>query len=277
MPPKPKLDTDTTWVFEQFLYEDALGDLDNHFQRLNIDYMPIKGAYLICAGLALQIPSRTMSDIDILVRESDFETVISHFRSIPNVSIADGSWPVNKKGSRFEVTFYMPYNDHMVMVDVHNFINLRQRFILPPEQLFSRGRKQERRILPSTEDALAICLCHGFSHVAHVFSDALFDDVTLFVKVSVDWARFWDVAESTGIAAFMYYVLKKLERKGKIPPVPATKKTIKFIYADILRVLVGDHDHGVMPALIRRLCIELPFCRDPVGLFLNKCLRSLRR
>ena len=74
-----KAAADTTWVFKQFLYEDVLRDLDDHFQRLNIDYMPIKGAYLICAGLAQRIRSRTMVDIDILVREGDFNAVISYF------------------------------------------------------------------------------------------------------------------------------------------------------------------------------------------------------
>jgi len=44
MSTEKKVDTDTAWVFKQFLFEEVLCDLDNHFQRLNVDYMPIKGA-----------------------------------------------------------------------------------------------------------------------------------------------------------------------------------------------------------------------------------------
>jgi hypothetical protein len=273
MSTEKKVDTDTAWVFKQFLFEEVLCDLDNHFQRLNVDYMPIKGAYLICAGLARQIRSRTMVDIDILVRENDFKAVVSHFRSIPNISIAEGSWPVNKKGSRFEVTFYMPCNDHMVMVDIHNFINLRQRFILSPEMLFARGKKQGLRTLPCAEDALAICLCHGLSHAGHFFSDALFDDVVVLTDASINWGKFWDIAASTDVEAFMYYVLKKFERKGRVPPIPVPKKTLKFAYADVLLKFSGDRDLGILPRILRRIVIELPFCRDPAGLLLNKCIK----
>ena len=73
MPPETNFPVDTTWVFKQFIFEDVLRDLDDHFQHLKIDYMPIKGAYLICSGLAKQIKSRSMNDIDILVRERDFD------------------------------------------------------------------------------------------------------------------------------------------------------------------------------------------------------------
>ena len=50
MPPETNFPVDTTWVFKQFIFEDVLRELDDHFQHLKIDYMPIKGAYLICSG-----------------------------------------------------------------------------------------------------------------------------------------------------------------------------------------------------------------------------------
>jgi hypothetical protein len=277
MSTEQKVAVDTTWVFKQFLFEEVLRDLDDHFQHLNIDYMPIKGAYLICAGLARQIRSRTMVDIDILVRENDFNTVISHFRSIPDVSIAEGSWPVNKKGWQFEVAFYYPFGERTFNIDIHKLVNLRQRFILAPELLFSRGLQQGHRTLPCAEDALIICLCHGLSHAGHVFSDALFDDVEFLANPLIDWARFWEIASSTGAASFMYYVLRKYEKKEKIPLIPFPKKTLKFTYADILLLLEGDRDLGKLPSILRRLLLELPFSRNPTGLFLNKYIRSYRK
>ena len=212
-----------------------------------------------------------MSDIDILVRERDFDAVVSYFRSIPNVTIAEGSWPVNKKGSRFEVTFNMPCKDRTVMIDIHNSINLRQRFILPTEKLFSRGIRQGNLTLPCPEDALNVCLCHGLSHAGHFFSDALFNDVSELTKVSINWVKFWNIAQSTGVAAFMYYILKRFEKKGMILPVRIPKKTNNFTYASILLTIFGNRDLIALPPILRRLLIELPFCLNPLGLLINKC------
>ena len=162
------------------------------------------------------------------------------------------------------------------MIDIHNSINLRQRFILPTEKLFSRGIRQGNLTLPCPEDALNVCLCHGLSHAGHFFSDALFDDVSELTKASINWVKFWDIAQSTGVAAFMYYILKRFEMQGRILPIVVHKKTIKFIYADLLLIVGGNRSLGVLPSILRRLCIELPLCRDPMGLFLNKCISNFQ-
>ena len=277
MPPETNFPVDTTWVFKQFIFEDVLRELDDHFQRLSIDYMPIKGAYLICSGLAKQIKSRGMSDIDILVRERDFDEVVSYFRSIPNVTIAEGSWPVNKKGWPFEVTFYYPFKGSMVSIDFHKLINLRERFLLEPEVLFNRGVKQGRRTLPSAEDALAICLCHGFSHAAHALDDNVFNDIAILINTSINWPKFWRITESTGITAFIYYVLKKIEKKDGVQMNRLPKSTIKFIYVDfLLERFFGKSIFPDLPKLFRRFFIELPLCRNPIGLIVGKCSRRCR-
>ena len=256
MSPETNFPVDTAWVFKQFIFEDVLRELDDHFQQLKIDYMPIKGAYLICSGLAKQIKSRTMSDIDILVRERDFDAVVSHFRSIQNVTIAEGSWPVNKKGWPFEVTVYFSFKGGVVTLDFHKLINFRERFLLEPETLFDRGVKQGRRTFPSAEDALIICLCHGLSHAGHFYSDALFEDVPLLKQASIDWKKFWYIARSTRVEAFMYYVLKKFEKKGRILPFPDPKKTMRFVYAEILLALGGNNDLHRFSSVLRRLLID---------------------
>jgi hypothetical protein len=274
-PPESISPANTEWVFKQFLFDDVLRELDDHFRQLNIGYMPVKGAYLICSGLAKKIVSRHMFDIDVLVRENDFDIVIDHFTALPKVVIAEKSWPLYKKGWQFEVTLYYPFEGRTINVDIHKSINLRQRFFLPPEALFARGIKGGlRRTLPCAEDALAICLCHRFSHVAHVFPDVASDDVPVLISDSFDWARFWKIAASTGIAAFMYYTLKKYERKGMIRAFPVPSKTVKFLYADFLIMVAGNHGFAVAPSMLRRLCFELPFCRDPLGLILDKYARS---
>jgi hypothetical protein len=255
----------------------VLRELDDHFQRLNIDYMPIKGAYLICAGLAKQIKSRTMSDIDILVREKDFDAVVSYFRLIPDVIIAEGSWPINKKGWPFEVTFLFLFKGRVVHIDFHKLINLRQRFILSTEELFVRGIKQGHRILPSIEDALIICLCHGFVHSGHVFSDDVFNDIYLLANVSINWEVFWAIAKSTGIVAFIYYILQGMEKRGHIRLISVPKKTMKFFYADLLLLTTGNRVYPGMPLNLRRLFIEFPLCRNPFGLVWNKFMRSRRK
>jgi len=271
MSPETSFPVDTTWVFKQFIFEDVLRELDDHFQSLNIDYMPIKGAYLICSGLAKLIKSRSMNDIDILVCERDFDIAISYFKSIRNVTIANGSWPANKKIWPFEVTFYYQFEGRTINFELHKLINLHQRFILPPEQLFARGRREGYRILPCAEDALVICICHRFSHVGNFYSDALFIDAAFLANTSISWEKFWEIAKSTGIAGFVYYVLKKIEKKGMILPVRIPKKTNNFTYASILLTIFGNRDLIALPPILRRLLIELPFCLNPLGLLINKC------
>jgi len=277
MPSESTKPTDTDWVFKQFLYEDVLRDLDNHFQRLNIDYMPIKGAYLICAGLAQQLKTRTMFDIDLLVREKDFDAVISYFTNLPGVAIVEKSWPIYKKGWPFEVSMYYPFEGRTINIDIHKLINLRQRFLLPPEALFARGSKQGlRRTLPCAEDALAICLCHGFSHIAHVFSKHVFDDIAALTSASVNWIIFREIAESTGISAFMYYALKLCQKERGAPLLPFEDATVRRAYADLLlTAFSGRRSVHALPKIARRLFLELPFCRDPIGLMIDKCGRIL--
>lgn len=276
MPAEPKPSYDAEWVFKQFLYEDVLRELDSHFQRLNVGYMPIKGAYLICAGLAKKIKSRTMFDIDILVRESDFQEVISRFAAIPGAAIAERSWPRYKKGWPFEVSFYYPFQGRTINIDIHKLINLRQRFSLPPEDLFGRGTKQGIQTLPCAEDALAICLCHGFSHVANIFQGAIFDDIALLTQLPLDWNKFWTIAKQTGIQAFFYYFLKMHEKRRKVLPIPFPKKTFRFVYADFLIGAIGQFDLSTLPRMLRKAFIELPLCRNPMGLVLNKVSCSLK-
>jgi Uncharacterised nucleotidyltransferase len=274
MPTGPTSAPNTEWVFKQFLYEDALRDLDRHFQLLNVGYMPIKGAYLICTGQANQVRSRSMIDIDILVRESDFDAVISHFSTVPGAAVAEKSWPVYKKGWPFEVTFYYQFEGWTLNIDIHKLINLRQRFSLPPEMLFIRGTKQGLRTLPCVEDALAICVCHAFSHIATVFPDFVFDDIALLIGTSMDWNKFWKIARSTGIEAFIYYILKMFEKKRTRLPTPFPRKTLRFVYADILLGVTGHRGLSTLPRMMRRIFIELPLCRDPAGLVWDKYARS---
>jgi hypothetical protein len=274
MPPEPKAPHNTEWVFKQFMYEDVLGDLDDHFRHLNIEYMPIKGAYLLYTGLARRIRSRTMFDIDILVHEKDFDTVISHFSKIPDTAIAEKSWPLYKKGWPFEVAFYYPFEGRTINIDIHKLINLRARFSLPPDELFGRGKKQGLRTLPCAEDALAICLCHAFSHIAHIFPDEIFDDIALLAETAMDWNKFWNIAQSTGIGAFFYYALKLCEKKRTISAIAFPKKTLRSAYADLLILATGHLELIRLPHMFRRVFFELPLCRDPVGLVLDKCKRS---
>jgi hypothetical protein len=278
MLPKPEASLDTSWVFKQFLYENVLRDLDNHFQRLRIEYMPIKGAYLICTGLARQITSRAMFDIDILVRDSDFDPVISHFSAIPGINIAEKSWPRYKKGWPFEVSFYYPFEGRTINIDIHKLINLRQRFSLPPSELFARGKKQGLWTLPCAEDALAVCLCHCFAHVSHVFSWAVFDDIALIADASIDWDKFWKIAQSTGIMAFIYYILKMYgkERMTSTIPFPG-KRTLRCAYADLLFWSAGFLEVTALPRVVRRAIVELPFCRDPAGLIYDNLTRRRKK
>lgn len=256
-----KISPETKWIFRQLLFKEILSELDRDFSRLNIEYIPIKGAYLICTGLSEKIKERTMIDIDLLVKEDDFETVSAYFTQNKRTSMIPHKW-------QFETGFYYRFKEIEIPVEVHKMLNFKERFILPVEDIFKRGiRDNVMRVLPCPEDALLITICHILVHIAVSYPDKTFHEMALIIRQKgFSWDKFWETALKTGVSSFVYYALKLCEKEypGEI------QLRGRHTYADILVKLVNRLIYSILPVVVRRMIFEIPFVSNPTGLVIQK-------
>ncbi len=248
------------WAFRQLFYGEVLQELDAHFEKMSVLYMPIKGAYLICAGHAEKMRTRRMDDIDILVMPQDFERVCDYFLKLPNVKSLRDYW-------EFEKVLAYRISGRDCHVEIHFLINYPARFMLPTEELFERAAKSSgQRMMSSPEDALLICICHAFVHIGFELRETLFEELALLIsQKGFRWDRFWDIGETTGAAGFAYLILKMCE--GKYPVSIEYRR--KYPYANVLSKLLRGHGlYDALPKWSRRLFIEAMFSRNPLQLLM---------
>jgi Uncharacterised nucleotidyltransferase len=249
------------WILRQLFFGDVLRGLDEHFAKLSIRYMPIKGAYLIAAGLAEKMPFRRMDDIDILVMPSDFAKAVDYFKALKDVRFKDNYWP-------FEASFHYGPGEANAFVELHYQLNYPERFSLPAEALFSRStRSQGMLVLPCPEDSLIIFLCHMFVHIPFEIRETAFDEIDLLRgQDSFSWEKFRELSLSTGLGPFFYYLLRVFEKRKK-RGIPHGRPTL---YATLCARMIGIEEYRKMPIFLRRMVLEIPFAKDPLGLILKK-------
>jgi hypothetical protein len=263
MPPEPRVPPDTEWVFKQFLYEDVLRDLNDLFQHLGINYMPIKGAYLIASGCAGKFTNRTMVDIDILVLQKDFPEVVLYFKNVNGVEVKPNYWP-------FEFSFCFPCKKATVFVEIHSLLNYPERFLLPTEALFARAVSQKQQcLLPCVEDSLIIFLCHLLVHIPFEIRKTVFQEIEILSnQEDFSWEKFWNLSTQTGIQQF-FNMLLIYYSKLKKEKVPLKNPSL---YAKLLASIGTRKVYESMPVWMRRLFLEIPFVRNPLKLIWGKQL-----
>jgi hypothetical protein len=254
----PMLSPHKRWVVKQILYRDLLAELDSHFVAMGVDYMPVKGAYLILAGLAGQIEAREMLDVDIIVAEHDFVRVRDHFAACGRAELFVDEW-------YFEQPLMYTLGRQRLMVEIHYLLNRPERFRLPTEALFERSLQTGIRLrLPCPEDALAIAVCHGLVHIAWSgFRDEVFNDVAVIASVpDFSWERFNRIMAVTGITRFMHFFFLVQERKLRRSTYPYLRRLL------LLRMLAALFCtcYGRLPYFVQRLLFEIPFVREPRAL-----------
>ncbi len=249
------------WVFRQFFFTEALRLLHDHFVNLQINYMPIKGAYLIVSGCAGHFSDRKMCDIDILVLESDMPQVIEYFKNVTGVRTKPNYWP-------FEFSFFLPCLEATAFVEIHTLLNYPERFHLPTEALFSRSVVQKRFLhLPSPEDSLIIFLCHQLVHIPFEIRTTVWQEIeVLSSQEGFSWNRFWNLATHTGIRQFFNMFLLHYS-KVRAENVPLQKPSY---YARFLAFTASRNIYESMPVWLRRLALELPFANIPLKLIRKK-------
>jgi hypothetical protein len=254
----PLLSPHKRWVVKQMLYRELLAELDRHFKAMAVTYLPVKGAYLILAGLAEKIDSREMLDVDIIVSAKDFGRVRDYFAVCGQATLETDGW-------YFEQRVWYCLAGQRFLVEIHFLLNRPERFRLPTAELFARSlQKGDRLRLPSPEDGLAIAVCHGLVHIAWSgLRPGIFDDIAVIAGQSgFSWERFEAIMAGTGISRFMHFLFLLYERQRGPCPYPRLKRPFGL---RLLAVLFGAR-YGRMPMALQRLLFEIPFVADPWGM-----------
>jgi hypothetical protein len=258
----PQNASEKSWKYLQILYGEVLQEIDAHFAAVAVQYMPIKGAYLICNGLAEKMQYRRMDDIDILVKAEDFERVCAYFSNLPNVVFLRHKW-------FFEKEFSYSFGAVECHLEIHWLLNFPARFILSPHAIFARAIKPNGfpRLLPCPEDALLILTCHAFVHIAFELRETLFEEILLLSSnKGFSWETFWEYAHETGIERFIRLLLLRYceENYGnvKVPQI------VEF--STFLRPFLSKKWYDRLPFFLRKALLEIPFARNPWWLIVNK-------
>jgi hypothetical protein len=227
--------------------------------------MPIKGAYLIATGLAGRMNNRLMSDIDILIEEENIQRATDYFSSLQNVSL------IRKYSENYRQTETIILYDagsFKVCVEIHCALNIPERFLLPVTVLFSHATQSKRyRYTLCSADALLICICHMQSHIPFEFRDTSFEEIDCIAgQDDFSWELFWERSRSTGIEAFIYFILILYSRKYQ----KSIRRQRNYWYARILASFFSLTLYGKMPIFLRRITLDIPFVRKPFHLLLYR-------
>lgn len=264
------ISAEKVWIFRQLQYQNALRHLDEILSHASIPYMPIKGAYLICSGLASLIKKRIMVDIDLLVQPQHYEATIRLFSKHPLFERkSPDPW-------FFEYPFTFTSGKHRIELELHYQLNRNERFHLPTTSLFDRGYPQTAtRILPSPEDALIILICHTLVHSGYGLPNSIYDEISAICSLpSFRWSRFCFILKSTGVEPYGFALLRSfMRKKARVLPIPA-----KHRWADQLFRLTPERQQLHMShRLFYRGCIEPLFARHPIRLMVGWLLRTVRK
>jgi hypothetical protein len=252
----PRLSAHKRWVVLQMLYRDLLAELNGHFSRMGVRYMPIKGAYLILAGLAERIDARQMVDVDILVDHANFDRVRDYFVACPNATVEDDPWYFER-----QVTYRS--GNHRFLVEIHYLLNRPERFHLPPQELFERGLQKGKLLwLPCAEDALAIAVCHSLVHIGwgHFREEAFSDFEVISDTPAFSWERFDAIITAAGVSRFRHLIFLLFAlKKGR--RLPGGERRVALWMRLLAKIYVLWY--GRLPVPLQRLLFEIPFVRSP--------------
>ena len=253
------------WATVQHVYQEVFDELSVMLSDIHIPHMPIKGQYLICTGLSEKLRYRKMTDIDILILPEDMEKATNHLFAKKDI-VPRTHYTENYRTT--ETQFYYLYNNTRVAIEIHCSLNFPDRFILPTENIFKRGKQmQTSYYLPCPEDALLLHLCHLLTHISFEFRSTIFEEITLISgQDEFSWKRFFDRAQTTGIVHFIYFVLTTYScTTGRFPPGCKTTWYTKLQAQVACRI-----GFNRLPQWYRRLFMEMPFVRKPGKLIARK-------
>jgi hypothetical protein len=240
------------WVLKQMIFEDVLNRLDEHFTKLQIEYMLIKGAWFIKRGLAEKFASRRMRDIDLLVCPQDMPAVKAYFRQLPQCTEKQNYWP-------FEFSFFFATPGGSIYVEIHEKLNYEVRFRLPAADLLHRAAKKENFcVLVDDTDALVITICHQLVHMGVDTHRGFMDDIrVLFNYAKPDERILYQRVRGAGVVRFAQLVcFLALERW------PFTDIKKPGVYVRLAARLYRNGWYDKAPEMVRRVLWEFGFYRN---------------
>lgn len=247
------------WALRREQYRRALADLDAEFRALGVHYMPIKGACLLCNGVADRLPVRKMADIDLLVLPDDFAAAVEHFDGRDGVMPLRGTWP-------FEREYHVDRQGRTYRLELHCMLNYPERFNLPAGTLFGRGTRggDGLRVLPDAVDTLLVHVCHALVHVGQGLDVGQFAEAGLIAELpGFCWEEYWRRAEQAGVGGFSMLYLGYVSRHTGMD-VGEAGRVHRYAAAVSRHMRLGRMNR--LPQLVRRLLCEVPFVRRPLGL-----------
>jgi hypothetical protein len=244
------------WKLKQVFAAEILTVLQGDFGLCRVPFMPIKGAYLIAAGLAPKMQWRTMDDLDLLVDECNYAKVRDFFLNRRRLTCVENEYD-------FKFTIKYPLGSASALVEIHRKVSHTQRFDLKTEDVFSRGRLECGTMrLPSAEDALLITIAHALVHIGFEMRPTLLDEIDLIVsQKEFSPERFWQICLPSGLAAFTCFLLRlKGPLRGLQPDCPGG-----HYYARLASLAVLTIGYDRFPHCAKRIFLEFPFVKSPLS------------
>lgn len=253
------------WAIAQIILSDILKELNIEFNKLNIDYMPIKGAYLISTKLSEKLDYRKISDLDILVKPDDLEHASKHFAGLPQCTLV--TWYKDNYRPTETVLKYK-YKEVVYTIEIMDRINSENRFLLSAEDLFERALPKSKHLYyPSPEDALLIHICHLQSHIPFEFRETNTVEAELYIEdAAFNWERFWELAHKTGMMDFIIFFICFYNKDRKKDVI--LRKG--HYYSRFLASWFTVERYEKTNPLFRRLFLDIPFVRKPYTLLFQK-------
>ncbi len=253
------------WALSQIILSDILQNLGKEFFKIGIDYMPIKGAYLISANLAEKLEYRKISDLDILVKTGDLKMASQHFSDLPQCRLI--TWFEDNYRPTETVLKYK-YNDFEYTIEIMDRINSDARFLLTSETLFERSiSKGKNLFFPSPEDSLIIHICHLQSHIPFEFRNTHTKEAKLLIEQkNFNWNQFWQSSNDTGMNSFIIFFLKYYNKDLKQDVILQKG----FLYSKILAKWFTIKRYEKMHSILKRVLLDIPFTRKPFILIFQK-------
>jgi hypothetical protein len=124
------------------------------------------------------------------------------------------------------------------------------------------------RLLPSSENALIILLCHTLVHISYEIRPTLFEEISLISnQKGFAWNRFWGFAKITGIMSFLCFILSLYKKEIQDTIVILPKR---YWYAHFMGKIMETKKYSGIPVLLKRLFFEIPFIKNPFWIIKNK-------
>lgn len=245
------------WAIRQVIFSQVLDEIGQFLAGLGIRYMPIKGGNLIATGLAEHIPQRPMGDLDILVDKHNYDRAVKHLGQLEKVQLSSSGWD-------FERPMYYTVGEAPIPVEICYQLNRPERFHLPTEELFERGKRvSEYFFLPSPEEALLITICHVLVDIGFRFLYYTFDDVDQIIsQEAFSWDRFEQRARETGVERFIrvYLGIYRAARGNRQLPFHTPRWAALLTQERIRGLYRGT------PVWLRRGLLEAAFVGSPLRL-----------